>query len=93
MTVSEPNVVVLVEPSASLRQQLDQVQQSEHRDAPNELQSTILDLFWPTMEDLHRTDKKRFIFTDADRPMPRTAKGTVQRKLTITQYEDKTQAA
>ncbi|KAJ5108201.1 NRPS-like enzyme [Penicillium angulare] len=99
MTVAGPNVVVLVEPSDAFRQQLDQAQQSEDKDAANKLRSTILDRIWPTMEDLQKTgpivvrfDKSRFIFTDADRPMPRTAKGTVQRKLALTQYEDKIQA-
>ncbi|KAJ5674190.1 NRPS-like enzyme [Penicillium macrosclerotiorum] len=100
ITVTGNNVVVLLEPTAALRQQMDRAQQSEDKEALNELRNTTLDQIWPTVEDLQRTcpsvvcfTRSRFIFTDADRPLLRTAKGTIRRKVSEELYKDQIEAA
>lgn len=99
ITVSGNDVVVLVEPKAALRQQMNQAQQSDDKEAVHKLRDTTLDRIWPTIEELHRTtppavrfDRSRVIFTDADRPMLLTAKGTARRKMTVELYGEQIEA-
>ncbi|KAF9890734.1 hypothetical protein FE257_005600 [Aspergillus nanangensis] len=56
--------------------------------------SEVLDAIWPTIEEVNRSapvyvhiSRKRVVFTDAVRPMARTAKGNVQRSQTVKEYE------
>ncbi|KAJ5289205.1 NRPS-like enzyme [Penicillium angulare] len=88
------HVAVLVEPSATLRNKIEIAKQNGGEEAVQKVRDLVLDRIWPTMEDLDRNapliisfDRSRIIFTEC--PMPRTAKGTVQRKAALQEYESR----
>lgn len=91
--------MVLLEPTATLRQQMNQAQHGDDKEALYKLREATLDQIWPTIEELHLTtppavrfDRSRVIFTDADRPMLLTAKGTVRRRMTVERYAEQIEA-
>jgi acyl-CoA synthetase (AMP-forming)/AMP-acid ligase II len=90
--------VVLLEPTAKLRLQLNE-SRGERGTANHEtVGGEFLDQIWLTMERINeelpvyaRVERSRFIFTDAARPMLRTGKGNVQRRQTVKEYEKEIQ--
>ncbi|KAL4865150.1 hypothetical protein BDV12DRAFT_200434 [Aspergillus spectabilis] len=74
--------------------ELEDVEQAK-MDGNEEERRMIIDRIWPAVErgnqeyyDLARVSKDRIIFTTPSRPMQRTPKGTVQRRLTCELYQE-----
>ncbi|KAJ5116031.1 hypothetical protein N7456_000379 [Penicillium angulare] len=92
------HIAVLVEPSAAILSKIEEAKQDGGEEAVQKVHDCVLEKIWPTMEDLDRNapvfisfDRSRIFFTD--RPMPRTAKGTVQRRAALQEFESRVQSA
>ncbi|KAJ5390567.1 NRPS-like enzyme [Penicillium cataractarum] len=86
--------VVLLEPTAKLRLQLDARQGGGDETTVKVSGGDFMDQIWLTIEGINkdlpvyaRVERSRIIVTDVARPMLRTGKGNVQRKQTVQEYE------
>jgi hypothetical protein len=82
--------VVLLEPTAKLRVELDAIQGDGGVTTAKDGGGEFMNHIWRINKDLPvyaRVERSKIIVTDAARPMLRTGKGNVQRKQTVKEYE------
>ncbi|KAL4896998.1 hypothetical protein BDV59DRAFT_82928 [Aspergillus ambiguus] len=91
-------IVALFELSADTQLQIDKLRETGREGESRRKLGEVLDGIWPTIEEVNRSapvyvriSRDRVVFTDSGRPMVRTAKGSIQRKQTVADYEGQIQ--
>jgi AMP-binding enzyme len=84
------HVVLLLEPLPAIATEIAAMSESQK----TQKRAEILDRIWPTIIKINlvtpswvQIDRKRTVFSEAEKPLARTAKGGVQRRQAIASYE------
>jgi hypothetical protein len=89
------DIVLLLELVPSIAAELSGMPEREQADK----KQRILNDIWPTITEINlstpswvKIDRKRVVFCEAEAPLARTAKGSVQRRQAVALYESQIQA-